>query len=73
MPYISLGCWKDTSPAVIPTLEGTDPILDGDSYTSRTNAIAKCAEAARRRNFAVFAVKVTVLLQMQVKQVYLNS
>ena len=51
-----MGCYKDTANRTIPTLEGADPILDGD-YTSRQNAIAKCAVAARRRGFKMFALQ----------------
>jgi hypothetical protein len=43
-----VGCYRDTEDRAIPTLEGTDPILDGD-YKSRQNAIAKCADAARKK------------------------
>ena len=51
-----MGCYKDKGDRAIPTIEGTDPVLDG-SYRSRQNAIAKCAVAARKRGFQVFAVQ----------------
>eukprot|EP00058_Branchiostoma_floridae_P000553 XP_002586041.1 hypothetical protein BRAFLDRAFT_110129 [Branchiostoma floridae] len=54
--YISLGCWRDTSDRAIPTLEGTDPRLDGD-YKSRENPIEKCYQVALSRGFTVFAVQ----------------
>lgn len=37
-------------------LEGKDSILDG-SYSSRTNPIAKCAVAAMRAGYSMFAVQ----------------
>ena len=54
--YTSVGCYKDTGNRAIPTLEGKDSILDGP-YRSRANAIAKCAAAARRRGFHMFALQ----------------
>ena len=54
--YTSLGCYGDSQSRAIPTLEGKDPILDGD-YTSRKNATAKCAIAARRKGFHMFALQ----------------
>ncbi|XP_078379553.1 uncharacterized protein LOC144662584 [Oculina patagonica] len=50
------GCYRDTADRAIPTLEGTDPILDGD-YLNRQNAIVKCAVAARKRKFLAFALQ----------------
>ena len=41
---------------MIAALEGTDNILDGP-YRDRKNAIEKCAVAARRRGFDIFAVQ----------------
>ena len=37
-------------------MEGTDSILDG-SYSSRSNSIAKCAVAAIRAGYSMFAVQ----------------
>ena len=54
--YEAVGCYADTANRAIPTLEGKDSILDGP-YKNRKNAIAKCAAAARRRGFAMFAVQ----------------
>ena len=54
--YRTIGCYKDTSNRAIPTLEGADAILDG-SYSSRKNPIAKCAVAAMRRGYSMFAVQ----------------
>ena len=54
MPYISDGCYKARNKA-IPSLEGTDPILDGE-YSTRENAIIKCFEVAAKRLFFVFAI-----------------
>ena len=54
--YKTVGCYKDTSNRAIKTLEGTDPILDG-LYRSRKDAIAKCAVAAMKRGYTMFAVQ----------------
>ena len=54
--YETVGCYKDTSNRAIQTLEGKDSILDG-SYTSRTNPITKCAVAAMRAGYSMFAVQ----------------
>ncbi|KAI8521502.1 hypothetical protein Bbelb_012560 [Branchiostoma belcheri] len=55
--YTSLGCWRDIShPRAVPTLEGTDPRLDG-FYPSRINPIEKCYMVARSRGFTVFTVQ----------------
>ena len=51
-----VGCYKDTSNRAIPTLEGADAVLDGQ-YGSRKNAIAKCALAAIRAGYSMFAVQ----------------
>ena len=37
-------------------MEGTDPILDGSDYHSRESPIAKCAVAAIRAGYRMFAV-----------------
>ncbi|XP_078701285.1 uncharacterized protein LOC144927613 isoform X2 [Branchiostoma floridae x Branchiostoma belcheri] len=55
--YTSLGCWRDRYPdRAIPTLERTDPRLDGH-YISRQNPIEKCYQVALSRGFTVFAVQ----------------
>ncbi|XP_066273807.1 uncharacterized protein [Branchiostoma lanceolatum] len=54
--YTSLGCWRDTADRAIPTLEGTDPRLDGN-YQVRPNAIETCYQVARSLGFTVFAVQ----------------
>ena len=54
--YKTIGCYKDTSNRAIPSLEGKDAILDG-SYPSRKNPIAKCAAAAMRKGYIMFAVQ----------------
>ena len=51
-----MGCYRDTGNRAIPTIEGTDPILDG-GYRSRQNAIAKCAIAASKNGYHMFAVQ----------------
>jgi len=37
-------------------LEGIDPILDG-SYTSRRDAVSKCAYVASAKGYSMFAVQ----------------
>ena len=54
--YKNVGCYKDTSSRAIPTLEGKDPILDGQ-YQSRKNPIAKCALAARKKGYRMFVIQ----------------
>ena len=56
LDYVSVGCYKDTSNTTILIIEGTDSILDG-SYSSRSDPIAKCALAAMRAGFSMFAVQ----------------
>ena len=51
-----MGCFQDGIPRAIPTLEGTDPILDAP-YSTRVNPIAKCAAAAMRQGYSMFAVQ----------------
>ena len=51
-----MGCYKDTSNHAIQIIEGTDYILDG-SYSSRTEPVAKCAVAAMRAGYRMFAVQ----------------
>ena len=52
--YERFGCYKDTSNRAIPFLEGVDPILGG-SVRYRENPIAKCAVAAMRKGYSMFA------------------
>ena len=54
--YTDVGCYKDKGDRAIPTLEGKDSILDGP-YKSRKIAIEKCAVAARRKGFHMFALQ----------------
>ena len=54
--YETIGCYKDTGNRAIQPLEGKDSILDG-SYGSRQNPIAKCAVAAMRKGYKIFAVQ----------------
>ena len=54
--FETIGCYKDRSNRAIKSLEGTDPILDG-SYVSRKHPIAKCAVAAMRKGYNIFAVQ----------------
>ncbi|CAH1277448.1 RS1 [Branchiostoma lanceolatum] len=54
--YKSLCCWQDVWYRTIPTLEGTDPRLDGH-YLYRVNAIEKCYQVALSRGFTVFALQ----------------
>ena len=54
--FETIGCYNDTSNRAIQPLEGKDSILDG-SYSSRKNPIAKCAVAAMRAGYSMFAVQ----------------
>ena len=54
--YESIGCYRDTRNRAILPLEGKDSILDG-RYWTRKNPIAKCAAAARRAGYSMFAVQ----------------
>ena len=58
-PYKTLGCWKDTIPRVLPTLEGNSKVsfvLDGN-YKTRENVVQKCYEAANSLGMEYFAVQ----------------
>ena len=54
--YGSIGCYKDTGNRAILPLEGKDSILDG-AYWTRKNPIEKCAVAAIRAGYSMFAVQ----------------
>ena len=54
--YADVGCYRDTSSRAIQPLEGKDSILDG-AYYYRANPIAKCAVAALRAGYTMFAVQ----------------
>lgn len=54
--YNHIGCFKTDSGPLIPSLEGTDPLLDGD-FTTRVDVFKKCLNAARREDNTVFAIK----------------
>ena len=56
LAYHNVGCYQDNVPRAIPTLETTDPVLDGP-YWTRVNPIAKCAVAAMRQGYDMFAVQ----------------
>ena len=56
LDYVSVGCYKDTSNHAIQIIEGKDFILDG-SYKSRRSSIAKCAVAAMRAGYGMFALQ----------------
>ncbi|CAH3116452.1 unnamed protein product [Pocillopora meandrina] len=53
---ISKGCFRDTGRRAVATLEGRSRLLKG-SYRRRRYAIQKCAMAAKRRGWGVFAVQ----------------
>ena len=52
-------CYRSGSQSnlVIPSLEGTDPLLM-DSYSLRTDNVVKCARVAMGRGFKLFAVHI---------------
>ena len=54
--YESLGCYKYKLNMGMTVLEGEDPdVLDGD-YKLRTKSIKKCALAAMKKRYGVFAL-----------------
>jgi hypothetical protein len=55
--FKSVGCWRDTWDRAIPSLEGKNPILDEPDYKARTNALIKCAKAAKDLKMKMFAVQ----------------
>lgn len=55
-PAIGIGCFRDTGKRAISTLEGRSFLLTG-SYRSRRYAIEKCAQAAYKRGYKLFAVQ----------------
>ena len=50
-----LGCFNDSQARTVPSLEGQDPVLDGDC-TTRKDAVRKCALAAKKREHKVYVV-----------------
>ena len=52
----NIGCFRDTGRRAISPLEGRSRLLKG-SYRRRKYAIRKCALAAQKRGFRVFAVQ----------------
>lgn len=54
--YESIGCYKDKPIRAIKSLEGRDAILDGP-YQTRVNPTVKCAVAAKRKGYPMFAVQ----------------
>ena len=55
-PAVGIGCFRDTGKRAISTLEGRSFLLTG-SYRSRRYAIEKCAQAAYKRGYKLFAVQ----------------
>ena len=53
---ISKGCYRDTGRRAIAPLEGRSRLLKG-SYRRRRYAIEKCALAAKRRGYSMFAIQ----------------
>ena len=53
--YNTLGCFTDSQAHAIPSLEGQDPVLDGD-YSTRQDAARKCALAAAKRDHKVYVL-----------------
>ena len=54
--FETIGCFNDILNRAIQPLEGKDSLLDG-WYGARKNAIAKCAVAAMRKGYKMFAVQ----------------
>lgn len=66
LPFEPLGCWRDTIPRVILTVENDADVSDQcrgrcrvliGSYLTRENKVQKCYEAAKHLGFEVFAVQ----------------
>ena len=51
-----LGCFRDKGRRAISTMEGRSRLLNGH-YRRRRYAIQKCAAAAKRRGYGVFAIQ----------------
>ena len=51
-----IGCYADKAAPAIPSLEGKDPLLDGDPKT-REDAGQKCARVALKRGYVYFAIQ----------------
>ena len=56
LEFQTIGCYKDEANRAITTLEGSDDVLDG-SYSTRMYPIEKCAVAAIKRGYTMFAVQ----------------
>ena len=56
LDFETLGCYRDNANRAIQSLEGKDSLLDG-SYGSRKYPIVKCAIAAMRNGYDVFALQ----------------
>ena len=54
--YKQIGCFRIHSGPLIPSLEHTDPVLDGN-FTTRREKLVKCLNAARRKEHKTFALK----------------
>ena len=54
--FDTIGCFKDNPDRAIQILEGLDHILD-EPYFLRKNPIAKCAVAAMRAGYSMFALQ----------------
>lgn len=57
LEFKSAGCWRDTWERAIPTLEGKSKYLKEVDYKARTNALMKCAKAAKSLGLTMFAVQ----------------
>ena len=53
--FFNIGCFKGKKARTIPSLEGQDPLLDGN-YTTRNYAIERCGLVAKKRGHKVFVV-----------------
>ena len=54
--YTQLGCWADQSIRAVPFIDVSDPQLT-DDYKSRSDAIKKCFEVAKKRKMLIFAIQ----------------
>ncbi|XP_048580138.1 uncharacterized protein LOC5520382 [Nematostella vectensis] len=55
--YSRLGCFADNATRLIQSLEGSDPVILDGSYSTRTDALLKCALKAVMLGHSVFALQ----------------
>lgn len=58
-PFELIGCFRDDHIAgsAMQVAEGSDPVLDGNNYQLRVDAIQKCFTAAKNKGHRIFALQ----------------